>query len=147
MNTLILFSIILGGVWYVARPLFRKQTASQGGDRIDGRLGDLYTQRDNILKAIKDIEFDRLMGKISEEDFTEMSSTYRRAGLSLLRDIDSQGGGYDGSESGYEESKTLREQHQEGAARFCSACGASAGIQDRFCGQCGAHLNHQSPSV
>jgi hypothetical protein len=45
------------------------------------------------LRAIKELEFDRAMGKLSEEDFREMSNRLRARAARLMRQLDA-GGGY-----------------------------------------------------
>lgn len=80
MITVILFAIILASVAFVALPYFRKKAvAPVGMAKKNGQLADLYTRRDNLLAAIKEIEFDHAMGKISAEDFTDMNAQIGRA--------------------------------------------------------------------
>src|SRR6185436_17587187 len=45
------------------------------------------------LRAIKELEFDRAIGKLSEEDFKEMSGRLRARATRLIRQLDA-GGGY-----------------------------------------------------
>jgi len=42
----------------------------------------------SILRALKDLEYERSVGKISEEDFAELSGRYRADAKSLLKLID-----------------------------------------------------------
>ena len=96
-----------------------------------------------VLRSIKELEFDKAMGKLSATDFDEMSGRLRTRAARLIRQLDAGGGyraqveadlrkrlgGLDGAEG------------QDGqAARFCSACGASRDPDARFCKQCGARL-------
>jgi hypothetical protein len=45
------------------------------------------------LRAIKELEFDRAMGKVSEKDFVEMSGRLRARAVRLMRQLDA-GAGY-----------------------------------------------------
>ncbi|HEX4339372.1 MAG TPA: zinc ribbon domain-containing protein [Polyangiaceae bacterium] len=44
----------------------------------------------SILRALKDLEFERSVGKISEEDFAELSARYRADAKALLKLIDAE---------------------------------------------------------
>ena len=46
-----------------------------------------------VLRSIKELEFDRAMGKLSEKDFDEMAARLRGRAMSLIRQLDA-GGGY-----------------------------------------------------
>ncbi len=46
-----------------------------------------------VLRSIKELEFDRAMGKVSEKDFTEMSGRLRARATRLMRQLDA-GAGY-----------------------------------------------------
>jgi hypothetical protein len=44
----------------------------------------------SILRALKDLEYERSVGKISEEDFAELSGRYRADAKALLKAIDAE---------------------------------------------------------
>ncbi len=44
----------------------------------------------SILRALKDLEYERSVGKISEEDFAELSARYRAEAKALLKLIDAE---------------------------------------------------------
>jgi hypothetical protein len=46
-----------------------------------------------VLRAIKDLDFDRAMGKVADKDFAEMSARLRARAAGLLRQLD-RGAGY-----------------------------------------------------
>ena len=59
-------------------PLFlgrRKQGAADSSGA--NRLEQLYERRDLYYSSIKDIELDRDMGKLSEQDYAELISRYK----------------------------------------------------------------------
>ena len=47
-----------------------------------------------VLRALKDLEFDRSMGKVSQRDFDEMSARLRARALILMKQLDEDGSGY-----------------------------------------------------
>lgn len=53
------------------------------GDRLRG----LYETRDRYYSLIRDVELDRDMGKLSEEDYSALMSGYKERAASAARDI------------------------------------------------------------
>jgi hypothetical protein len=47
-----------------------------------------------VLRALKDLEFDRAMGKVSPSDFDQMAARLRGRALSLMKQLDEDGTGY-----------------------------------------------------
>ena len=45
-------------------------------------------QKRAVLRALKDLEYELLMGKISQEDYAELSARYRSQAKDLLRQLD-----------------------------------------------------------
>jgi len=143
MNMLVLWSIILGSVFYVALPFLRKKTVSLGvtGSK-NVRLADLYTYRDNLVSSIKDLEFDRETGKIGGEDFDEINARYRRQAMGVLKNIHSLEKG-DGSPQKFEEELSdLHVKGKSGGKFDCPHCEAPVMLEDCFCGQCGQRLHN-----
>ena len=103
-----------------------------------------------VLRSIKEIEFDRAMGKISEADFNEMAGRLRARAAGLLRQLDADTTGYRAlierdlatrvgrataapAEAGPPAASAL-------AAGTCSACGTENDADARFCKSCGARI-------
>jgi pyruvate/2-oxoacid:ferredoxin oxidoreductase beta subunit len=94
------------------------------------------------LRAIKELEFDRAMGKLSESDWQEMSTRLRARAARLMRQLDAG--------AGYREQVERELAKRLGAtaaavpvapvARFCAACGTSRDADAKFCKNCGAKL-------
>jgi hypothetical protein len=92
-----------------------------------------------VLRSIKELEFDKAMGKLSESDFTEMSGRLRTRAARLLRLLDA-GGGYR-AQVERDLAKRLGESPAEPqAARFCAQCGTTRDTDAKFCKNCGAKL-------
>jgi len=93
------------------------------------------------LRAIKELEFDRAMGKLSESDWQEMSGRLRTRAGRLMRQLDAGAGYREQVEN--EIAKRLASTPAAGeapAARFCASCGTSRDPDARFCKNCGARL-------
>ena len=96
------------------------------------------------LRAIKELEFDRAMGKLSEEDFREMGGRLRARAARLMRQLDAGAGYREKIERDL--SKRLGDHAAQAApaqavaARTCAKCSTSNDGDARFCKECGAKL-------
>ena len=88
------------------------------------------------LRAIKDLEFDRAMGKVSEADFVEMRDRLRARAVRLLRQLN-------GAEM-YRpliardlEARLSTAAAADHVAPTCLECGAAIDHEARFCKMCG----------
>ena len=160
MFTVLMFSAALAGLAMLrtVRPLvgLPQEQAAEIGERTRA-----FLEREKMLalRAIKELEFDKAMGKISEEDFHEMAGRLRTRAGRIMRQIDA-GSGY---RSAIERdlAKRLADKRpadsgssggamatgasgpstgaMEGrAARRCGSCATSNDVDARFCKGCGA---------
>jgi len=92
-----------------------------------------------VLRSIKELEFDRAMGKVSEKDFNEMSARLRARAAGLLRQLDA-GSGYR-EEIEKEIAKRVGEAKPvQPKAQFCTECGTRYDADAKFCKNCGKNL-------
>jgi hypothetical protein len=117
-------------------------------------LGDraraaLEREKALVLRSIKELEFDRGMGKVSEKDFGEMSARLRARAARLMRQLDA--GSIYREQIEKEVEKRLAASNPkphspnpktQGAE--CAACAAVNDVDARFCKQCGARLEGRS---
>lgn len=94
-----------------------------------------------VLRAIKDLEFDRAMGKVAEKDYAEMSARLRARAAGLLRELD-RGAGY---REAIERELARRlpasmSPTPTKTARGCE-CGTTNDPDARFCKSCGRKLD------
>ena len=87
-----------------------------------------------VLRSIKELEFDRAMGKVSEKDFTEMSGRLRARATRLMRQLDAG--------AGYREQIDREIEKRLGkapavVAGVCASCGTKNDADARFCKGCG----------
>ena len=93
------------------------------------------------LRTIKELEFDRAMGKVSEEDFHEMSIRLRARAARLIKQLDA-GGGYR-SQIEQDLSKRLGAAGDARTAHApynCPKCSTANDSDARFCKSCGEKL-------
>lgn len=112
-----------------------------------------------VLRTIKELEFDRSMGKLSARDFDEMSGRLRTRALSLMKQLDLDATGY---RAAIEQELAVRVRKSKGstlqeprpAAREDSRvaavpdvtvagacrCGTSNDVDAVFCKRCGTRL-------
>lgn len=102
----------------------------------------LEQEKANTLRTIKELEFDRAMGKMSEADFSEMSVRLRSRAARLIKQLDA-GSGYR-----TQIEQDLMKRLGDGAhapakphaQRACAACSTSNDVDAKFCKNCGERL-------
>jgi hypothetical protein len=75
-------------------PLLHPEAVS-APDMVGGRTrAALEREKVLTLRALKELEFDRAMGKVSDEDYQEMTGRLRSRALRLIKQLDSGGAAY-----------------------------------------------------
>ena len=114
------------------------------------------------LRSIKELEFDRAMGRLSDEDWKEMSGRLRARAARLMRQLDAGAGYRDqierdlakrlgapnarlkGSRSDDDNERRADDRHERSASlsaeRVCSACSTANDADAKFCKGCGQAL-------
>src|SRR5436190_7172808 len=72
-----------------------------------------------VLRSIKELEFDKAMGKLSENDWQDMSGRLRARATRLMRQLDA-GGGYRAKVE-QDLAKRVGQVQEAEPARFCSS--------------------------
>lgn len=130
-------------LWPLAAPDFQDRT-----EVVAGRTrAALEREKTLVLRAIKELEFDRAMGKVASADFGDMSGRLRARAMALMQQLDVALPGHrDEIES--ELARRLEALGDAvpvaagaGAARpACADCGTANDVDARFCKGCGAQL-------
>lgn len=121
----------------------------------DDSLEELFSRRDALYSAIKDLDFDYQTGSLSYQDYQDLVERYKRRAVSILQEIDAAKRGGSLEEDLEREIRGVRNVLEgapltpavagiEPAARFCTQCGARARTEDRFCAQCGTRLREET---
>jgi hypothetical protein len=89
-------ALVLGGILaalavvFVARPFLREPSAAPESDLIrepgalEQRQLELAEERDRALAALKELEFDHRVGKISDDDYRRLVGPLRREAAEAL---------------------------------------------------------------
>jgi hypothetical protein len=154
VTAVVLLSVMMGTVCLVGIAALRavKPLLANEEDRtaMVGQRTRAALEREKFLtlRAIKELEFDRAMGKVSEADWHEMSGRLRVRATGLMRQLDAGSGyreqierdlakrlaGSAGTTSAGEPGPIVA------AGNFCTDCGTKNEADARFCKNCGHKL-------
>ena len=157
---IILISLVVGGaaltgtaVYRMLAPLVMPDTA-ESDEMVGGRTrAALEREKMLALRSIKELEFDRAMNKISEQDYEQMAARLRSRAVGLIRRLDASASGYRElierelasrlGRAGASKAATdagADEDAPEPAEGACRSCGTVNETDARFCKQCGVKL-------
>jgi len=142
--------ILLAGGW-ILFPLLRSNSPETAiNSAKDEAVGQLEHQKEEAYAAIRELEFDQNMGKISKQDFEMLKKQYMLEAVEYLKKIDEwQATPSSGKEIG--EANIMDEIEREVSALrntgeskeldvFCVRCGTKSSSLKRFCSSCGAKI-------
>ena len=96
---LVLISVTIGAAGFAGVALYRtlaplvgKEEAPPAGALSESMRAVLEREKMLVLRSIKELEFDRAMGKVSAKDFDEMAGRLRARAMSLMRQLDTESG-------------------------------------------------------
>jgi hypothetical protein len=161
-TTVVLLGVLMGTaalVGYAAlRTLRPLVTAEEDRTVMVGQRTRVALEREKLLtlRSIKELEFDRAMGRLSDEDWKEMSGRLRSRVARLMKQLDA-GTGYreqierdldarlKGSRSEDKGSRSEPAARVERSAslsgeRLCASCDTANDPDARFCKACGQQL-------
>jgi len=157
--SLILISLTIGGAGLTALALYRTLAplvapkSDLERQPLSERMRlDLEREKALTLRSIKELEFDRAMGKVSPQDFEDMAARLRSRALGIMRQLDDGSHAY---RALIEKELAQRlgqielpravvlpravELPPEGGSHQC-VCGTTNDTDARFCKSCGAKL-------
>ena len=121
---------------FIVYPLFKQRSRSADSVK-DEKLQELHSKRDTTYSMLKELEFDFQSGILTDEDYHDLETRYKRKAISILRDTDALE-----KDTGVEdelEKQILQLRRSKGL--FCPQCGARRQEGDRFCSRCGTSLS------
>jgi hypothetical protein len=141
--------------WRTFVPLTRDADTT-GPQILGGRTrAALEREKTLVLRSIKELEFDRAMGKVSEKDFSDMSARLRMRAAGLIRQLDAGVGYRDQIEQEIArraggvapdpsarrtDARTADSEAGIADANTCGSCRTANDPDARFCKHCGASL-------
>lgn len=156
LNVLVVILLSVAVVFYVGYPLiFKREDQTSGGGLTsvdEPHLRELLRKKENIYLAIKELEFDYKMGKLSEGDYQQLKERLKRDATLILQHIDEI------EVSQYGES--LDDQIEKEILAFrkkkkikvpvssleapsetkCPNCYKLLNLYDKFCSECGTRV-------
>jgi NADH pyrophosphatase NudC (nudix superfamily) len=116
--------IVVGVALYVAAPL-TGGLLWRAGDAIRTELERLHHERAQAMQGLSDLEFDRQMNKLSEEDYRALRAPLEKRALESMAALAEI------------ESRKIGKRPSRPASRLAANSGAPRPLGVRFCPQCG----------
>ena len=158
------FFLAVGAVFFILKPILWPRREGEAGNGIRetgyGEEGedpeDDLSPRAVALRALKEIEFDRATGKLSDPDYDALKGRYTTEALAALRAEDTEDTGKGKRETGnvgappFPVSRVsspacpTHGPRPEIDAAFCSECGRRLGSAPGYCARCGTSLEREA---
>ena len=149
-SVFLLLAVLSLVVFYVARPFVTLTRSVRSDDPV---LSALLAERDRILIALQELDFDHTLGKIPADEYPSQRENLLQSGAGILRQIDKHKSATQKpaakiaptpSPSSDDEIEDLianrRSIRKEKTGGFCPKCGKPVLLSDRFCPRCGHSL-------
>jgi hypothetical protein len=140
LATVVIAVLIIGAVAFVAYPFFvQTRTDEMLAQSSDPLFENLIVQRDATYSAIRELETDHAMSKLSDADYKSLRAKYETKAVSILQELDGYRIPQDSDDDDTIEAqvKAMRGTSQR---KQCVKCNTRAQSNDRFCAKCGAPL-------
>lgn len=133
------FAFGLGCAAMVVWPLVTRDRGIGTGQDRELLVDELAEEKEKLLVALKEIEFDHRTGKLSDEDFRKLDSDYRLRALDTLRRIEDLGLVSESDPLAVVEADVRRalQGRASSGPRSCPGCGERLASASRFCSNCG----------
>ena len=132
--------LALGAMAFVLAPLFRELPTprSMANAARDARADDEHENSERAVDALREIEFDRATGKLSDSDYVALKTRYTEEALSAMRAETRQAATLTDAEL-----EAVIRRQREGASSSSRACpthGPRAEADAVYCSDCGRYL-------
>lgn len=138
--------LLIGCGFYIGRPLLGRRNSLHGNTS----ARQLTERKEQLYSSILELEFDRELGKLPEDDFQRMRGELETEALAIIHQLDELNGhaSSDSLEQRIEQEvaalqveappqRPLQPEVPPIQAKFCGQCGGPRSTEDRFCIQCG----------
>jgi hypothetical protein len=82
----LILAVIVPVALYIAHPLMERKATEVTNE--EHHYSALLAERDRILNALQELEFDHALGKIPDEEYPAQRTSLMRSGAEVLRQID-----------------------------------------------------------
>ncbi len=161
----LLLALFLGVGLYLAVPLVSDRMRSAPQEMQE--ISSLMAERDRLISALQELDFDHKLGKIPEEDYPTERAELLEKGTQILKKLDklssadSDPEGSGAAQARLEKAAAVRradasakatplsddeiesmlaarrKERKSKSAGFCPRCGKPILVSDRFCPNCG----------
>jgi Double zinc ribbon len=121
--------IIVASAAYVAQPFIAPEGTAASGGAVS--RGQLERQKLDAYAAIKEVEFDYRMGKLSDADFKVIRDKYATQAIEAIAALDA---------AQKEQPRQIAQARRPVRIAFCPACGRAVPPRANFCPACGGSL-------
>ncbi len=147
MIYLVAVLLSIGILLYVLYPIWQKKYRfAQLPLALDNSgVTSLQQLKNEMLMAIKEIDFEYQMEKMSQSDYESLKSEYQNRALQVLKRIDELENSHSKDEDIEAQIRVCRQQLKEqsrtnGGVHYCPNCGEKAQPHFKFCVNCGQKL-------
>ena len=152
LEYVVLFILLLGSCYWIIHPLLQDENRQNGfTPKPKDILKELKNKKDGAYAAIRELEFDLSMGKLTEDDFQILKRQYTLEAVGYMKQMDK----LEMPPAAFSKpvDTVFEEENEQGVAAvrnhksvkrkhiYCSSCGAKAADQSRFCTACGSNLH------
>jgi hypothetical protein len=143
--------IVMGVALFVAAPLFESVRAARAGG-VDLERNRLEHERALAVQALRELEFDREMRKLSEPDWADLKQQLEARALHAMAALEKldQEAAVRKAPAGRKRVARISDAAPAAApqaVRFCPACGKPVAGKVNFCAECGAALTVRELSM
>jgi predicted nucleic acid-binding Zn ribbon protein len=149
---LFLIALLLVVSLYLVTPLMNNRPRRAREETQE--VSSLLAERERLLNALQELDFDFQLGKIPEEDYPEQRADLLKRGADILKKLDALAPSRPQPQAsatpakaealGDDEIESLlaarRKARKAKAAGFCPRCGKPILLTDQFCPNCGKAL-------
>lgn len=149
-SILFILALLILVILYVSQPLAAQR--SVGVSSIDQEVSSLLAERERILEALEELDFDNIMGKVPEENYPDQRARLVQQGALVLHQLDAFQQAdtslptdiQDGDKKSDDLESMIAKHKQDSRKKsgsFCHNCGQKIELSDHFCANCGVDLS------
>ncbi len=133
-------------IFVLHRSVLALLSAGGGEVEVEIEVGDTRLEHEKVavLRALKDFEYERAVGKISEADFEALTKQYRGRAVEILaaidRDLEPWRKKAETAIARRAQQKEKEQDPEPAAAAACAGCGAALDPDSVFCKKCGKRV-------